>query len=76
MRLGKRLHVKRGCGRVTNGGEPVTSKEAKNTKSTGVSRFRRPCKPMSLTRIGKFDEILRGSTGALGDGGTNKRTNP
>jgi hypothetical protein len=29
---------------------------------------------MSLSRIGRFDEILRGSTGTIGDGGQVKRS--
>jgi hypothetical protein len=29
--------------------------------------------PMALTRVGAFSDVLRGSSGTLGDGGATKR---
>jgi hypothetical protein len=38
----------------------------------GEGDVRRPWESMSLTKVGTFGDVLRGNTGAMGDGGTMK----
>jgi hypothetical protein len=42
----------------------------RNTVATESRRLRRAWEPMTVARVGRFDEILRGSKRAGNDGGT------
>lgn len=56
------------------GGNTKNMKRDALTSPANSANLRRPWEPMRLFRIGRFDEILRGSTGTIGDGGpSNKR---
>jgi hypothetical protein len=54
----------------------MTNEKRGMTSSTrsrsGSTPERRAWEPMSLTKVGSFGEVLRGSTGTMGDGGTKR----
>jgi hypothetical protein len=54
---------------VFTGESLVTDKKRKISGTSGKARVRRTWEPMSLTRVGTFGEVLRSSTGDMGDTG-------